>query len=446
MDQLKRLIDFRQGLYDHVFTLRRDAQMELLDALLLGGPVRSFPYLSLVPNFRRQWSSAYAALEDGRQDQRALLKMLVGLLPRQPVRLFALDESPWPRPEAPTLEDRSYVHGARREVNSSGIRIGHSYSVLAFVAEPHSSWALPVSIERVATTSDAVAVGASQVKRLLKHFSGEPCEETALEIICGDTRYGNHRFLSALEGANCAVLVRLRSNRVLYRDPVPRQGRGRRPKHGAAFRFKDETTWGEPAQRMPLTDRRYGNVELRLWHGLHARQDATTRFSVLCARVRLEREHPPKPLWLAWQVPEAMSRERFSVEDLWRYYQQRTSLEASLRYRKEDLMWTKPQVATTEAAQRWTTLVTLAQWLLYWAREIVTERVLPWQQAQQKLTPRRVRQSLGGLFAQIGTPTSAPKRRGIAPGWPRGQPRERRPRYPVVRKGPQRGKRRAWAA
>jgi hypothetical protein len=62
------LIQFRQAIYEHGLTKRKDAQFELLDSLVLSGPIRSFPELSLSPAFRRRWPSAYAAIEDGGQD------------------------------------------------------------------------------------------------------------------------------------------------------------------------------------------------------------------------------------------------------------------------------------------------------------------------------------------------------------------------------------------
>jgi hypothetical protein len=68
MEQFNNLIEFRQAIYTHWFTRARDAQFELLDALLLGQPIRSFPELSLLPVFRRKWSSIYAVIKEGRQD------------------------------------------------------------------------------------------------------------------------------------------------------------------------------------------------------------------------------------------------------------------------------------------------------------------------------------------------------------------------------------------
>ena len=49
MEHLNRLQAFRQAVYDQVLTKRRDAQQELLDALLLSPPMHAFPELSPLP-------------------------------------------------------------------------------------------------------------------------------------------------------------------------------------------------------------------------------------------------------------------------------------------------------------------------------------------------------------------------------------------------------------
>jgi hypothetical protein len=66
---------------------------------------------------------------------------------------------------------------------------------------------------------------------------------------------------------------------------------------------------------------------------------------------------------------------------------------------------------------------TLLTWELWLTRPVVTDKPLPWQKPQTTLTPGRVRQSLGALFAQIGTPAHAPKPRGKPLGWSKGRPR-----------------------
>jgi len=428
---LNRLIQFRQGVYRCGFTQRRDAQFELLDALLLSGPVQSFPELSLCPSFHHQWPSAYAAMEDGCQDLQWLKEYLCHQVPTQGVQVFALDTTAWPRPQASTLPDRQYVHHPSSTVVGDPVVVGYPYSVLAWVAKKRSSWALPVDIQRVASASDAIQVGADQVKAWCQR---RQVLEQGFPIIVGDGRYGNPRFLGLLKDQPCGVLVRLRRDRVLYRPPPPYSGRGRPREHGERFAFKEPDTWGEPEQWCQFHDPRWGKVELRYWGDLHARQAPDTPFGVLQAQVHLEKERPPAPLWLAWQGPA------WPAELLWRSYQQRWPVEPSIRWRKEQLHWTLPQFQSQEACDRWTMLVTLAQWTLYLARPLVQNRPLPWQKGQRELTPGRVRRGLGALFLQIGTPVAVCKERGKSPGWAKGRVRSRPTRYPVVKKGPKKGK------
>jgi hypothetical protein len=63
------------------------------------------------------------------------------------------------------------------------------------------------------------------------------------------------------------------------------------------------------------------------------------------------------------------------------------------------------------------------------------DRPLPWQKSVTNLMPGRVAQSMGGVFAVIGTPAQPPKSRGKSPGCPTGQPRRRKIRCPIVKKG-----------
>lgn len=76
----------------------------------------------------------------------------------------------------------------------------------------------------------------------------------------------------------------------------------------------------------------------------------------------------------------------------------------------------------------------LISWQLWLARSLVADNPLPWQKPQTNLTPGRVCQGMGGVLALIGTPARVPKPRGKSPGWPKGRPRHRRPRSPVVKK------------
>ncbi|WP_414581693.1 hypothetical protein [Scytonema sp. PCC 10023] len=82
-------------------------------------------------------------------------------------------------------------------------------------------------------------------------------------------------------------------------------------------------------------------------------------------------------------------------------------------------------------------------WELWLARDIVADNPLPWQKSIDKLTPGRVAQAMGGIIAAIDTPAVPPKPRGKSPGWKTGLPRQRRIRYPIVKKGTQKHRKQA---
>jgi hypothetical protein len=424
--QRNRLQQFRQAIHDQVFSRARDALFELLDALLVHPGVTSFAELCLAAVFRRQWPSLYAAVRDGRLDLDALERLLTAQLPATEDAVFALDTTLWPHPQAKTLANRQLypVHGSGRQIVP-----GHAYSLLSWVVEGGTSWALPVSSRRLLPAETAVAVGVAQVQRLCQVRQEQaPGRRT---VIAADGSYGNHEFLGPLKGEPCIVVARLRRDRVLYRAPGAYGGRGRPRKHGARFAFKEATTWGDAAESVAIEDAEWGQVRLRRWHGLHAQKDAETAFDVIQIESHREREHPPAPLWVA-----CLGGGEATAEEIWRWYDQRWPIEPATRFRKERLHWTLPRLQEEERCDRWTAVVSLAQWELYLARDLVSDRPLPWQAPQRSKTPGRVQAGVAAVLLGIGSPAEAPQTRGKAPGWPQGRPRRRPEQHPVIRKSP----------
>lgn len=427
--QLNKLIEFRQQIYDHGLTKGRDAQFDLIDALLCDRRIASFPELSLAPVHRRQWHSTYAALENGEQDGGWLRAYVCAQVPDQAVNVFALDSSVWGHPRARTLEGLLYAYSPTRSIKPSIVQ-GHPYSMLAWVAETGRSWALPVHTERITAQRDAVQTGVAQVQWL-----GEQRAASAgMDVVVGDGHYGNHRFLGQLNQADCALLVRLRCDRVLYGPAPPYRGRGRPPLHGQRFAFKTPDTWHAPVAAVELETDDWGQVRLRRWDNLHARQDAHTVFSVLCCEVHRERDPAPQPLWLGYRPAP---QHDFDPETIWRWFPRRWPIEPAFRFRKERLHWTTPQLQQTARCDRWTILVDIAYWMLYLGRELVQDCRLPWQKPLKVLTPGRVLQSFHLLFPQLGTPTRPVQTRGKSPGWQIGRKRAPPPRFKTVKRGQQ---------
>jgi hypothetical protein len=432
MEQLNNLIEFRQAIYERGLTKARDAQFELVDALLVGAPIRSYPELSLLPVFRRKWPSVYAAIEDGGQDWEWLESYFVQQLPTSGPVLFSLDGTAWPHPAARALADLQYVFSPTPAVDGGSIVVGHPYSVLAWIPECGRSWAGPVSIRRVPSTQSDVEMGIEQVKVLCRQRQTEMLED--LHLVVADAKYGNHHFLGPLRDEPCGALVRMRRDRVLYGVPLPYSGRGRPRVHGERFAFKEPESWQEPDAMVELEDERWGKVRLRRWDNKHARQDADTWFSVILVETHLEREKPPAPFWLGYQPPPNQSPGDQHLQDVWHWYQYRWPVEPSIRFRKQYLHWTLPRFQQPEYCDRWTMLVGVAQWQLLLGRELVMDNPLPWQPPQEKLTPERVLQGFGSLFRHIGTPAMPPQTRGKSPGWLKGRQRTRPERHRVVKK------------
>jgi hypothetical protein len=136
-----------------------------------------------------------------------------------------------------------------------------------------------------------------------------------------------------------------------------------------------------------------------------------------------------KPLWLAW-----LGEQMPPLSEVWRLYLRRFSVDHWYRFLKQRLHWTLPKLSTPKQCERWSDLMPMITWELWLARDIVSDNPLPWQKSIDKLTPGRVAQAMKIVLEAIGTPARSPKPHGKSPGWKPGQPRQRRIRYPIVKK------------
>lgn len=217
---------------------------------------------------------------------------------------------------------------------------------------------------------------------------------------------------------------------MLYGEPPAYIGRGRPRKHGDKFQLHDPLSWWEPEQHLEMADPQQGHLRLRLWHRLHLRTCATVSLSlVLVERLDVHGQQRSSPLWLIWLG------EHMSDLSQWQQYLRRFAIDHWYRFCKQRLHWTLPHLATPEQAQRWSDLMPLLSWQVWLARAVVCDCPLPWQKPTTALSPGRVANSFAPVLAAIGTPAIAPKPRGKSPGWTPGRTRQRRIRYPVVKKG-----------
>lgn len=406
--QLNNLIEFRQASY-RCLGRAKDALFELSDAVMLTPQAPSLAHLSLSPVFRRKWPSVYEALEDGTPDREALLRLYSTHVQKSACStlhaarvLLAGDHTPWPRPLARTLSERTYLYQSAQIPGLGGggrpVTAGHGYSTLAWIPQ--------------------------EVEVLGMYDSG----------------YGCAPFVRATSHIPCDKVLRLRPNLRLFEPPPPYRGRGPYPKHGTPFKLHDPSTWGNTDELLWTDDPVQGWVLVQVWHSLHFRASPGEQMTVITV-IRISRpgargtRRDPKAQWLAWVGYEG--RKSPPVEEWWRVYGRRFALEHWYRFAKQRLHWTTPQLATPGQCERWSDLMPLVMWELGLAKGVAADRPLPWQKPQSvgNLTPGRVAQGMGGVIATIGTPTCVPKPRGKSPGWPLGKARTCRERQPVLKKG-----------
>lgn len=335
-------------------------------------------------------------------------------------RVFlAGDTTVWTRPDAATLKERTFERS-----NGGHIELGQSYSSIAWIPETEGSWALPLRHERVSSFETPVSKGAFQLKQVCRQLPVRP-------VVAYDRAYGNAPFVNATATVAADLLIRLPNNRCVWGTPPPYAGRGAPRKHGEKFKFNAPDSWPIPQDVIEVDDPKVGRVRVSRWsqyhfRGAHQREMDIIRVEVIAPKGRRCKF---KPLWLAWVGADCPN-----LDTVWLKYLRRFALEHWYRLSKQRLYWTLPQFTNQRAIDAWSLLVILMSWQLWLARDECPDTPLPWQSAQDSLSPGRVAQAFGVILAAIGTPAQAPKPRGKAPGWTKGKARSAKARYPSVKK------------
>ncbi len=271
------LVGFREALYGGL-TRWADALFELCDAALCApAPVGSVPSLSLEPVFRRSHGSLYKALARGRIDADAMRDVLVAARPAGWPLVFAVDASTWPRCDAETSPERGFYYSASRHSAGQPIVAGWSFQWIAGLDWAPDSWTAPLDARRIPPRTDTVAATVAQVADLVARLP-DVGPAAAVRV---RRRLQPDALGAGLADTRAGVLVRIRSDRRFYADPVPASpgtvGRPRR--HGAPFRCADPTDRRAPDAALTTHDPRYGAVEVQAWHGLHPKLASRGRWA-----------------------------------------------------------------------------------------------------------------------------------------------------------------------
>ena len=423
MDVFAQLREFRQAAYQ-CLCRAKDATFELMDAILLTRNAYSLADLSMCPVFRRQWPSIYEAIQDTRPQRNKLMRLYSKKIPKEERIILAGDHTAWSRPDARTLRERTYEHYTQGGRGGRPVTPGYGYSTIAWIPETEGSWALPLRHERITSWENPIDKATWQLRLVCQNLPSRP-------ITLWDIEYGCAPFVSKTADIPADKLMRLRSNLCLWGEPPKYSGRGKPRVHGDKFKLNDSSTWSEPTQTIEQEDVKLGKVRIRIWRKKHFRLSPHHPMSIILVERLLEDGSPRvnKPMWLAF-VGEEMP----ALSELWKLYLRRFAVDHWYRFIKQRLHWTLPKLATPQQCDRWSDLMPLITWELWLARDIVNDNPLPWQKVITQLTPGRVAQAMPAILMRVSTPAQPPKPRGKSPGWKTGEKRQRRIRYPIVKK------------
>ena len=470
-ESTSQLEQFRQAIYE-AFDLRRDALMELIDALSSTPNARSVVELSLSSLFRREYSSVYDAIahlfqpsepekanEERRTWEQKWMRLIASYLPKPQERkfwLFGIDVVPIPRLFSPTLPDRTFVYQPNTISGNKPVTIGHQYSHLVFFPEKFNAddapWTVPLIVRRIHSDEKATTVGFEQIETLIKDetlpFHDELCVNVADSTYSAVTHLGP---LMKQGHDNLVIVARSRNNRVFYRQAAPvkeKNGPGHPTWYGERFDLKDPDTWGDPdeVEEIPFTTRTGRNylVKLEGWYDLlmtGRREWPMHQFPFTLVRVRVLDEAGNQVFKRTmWLIVIGKQRRKLSIREAWKAYGQRYDVEHYFRLGKQRLLERAYQTSDDEHEENWMYVVALSKMQLWLARDLAQSLPRPWERHLPEVDrktagPSFVQRDFGRIIRQIGTPARPPKPRGNSPGRAEGEKQPPRERHPVIKKG-----------
>jgi hypothetical protein len=440
--------------------------MDLLDAMCSNTFARSPVELSLVPAFRRGWSSIYDAVDaffapkdihseeaeraELEQRLRRVVAPVLDAATDCPFWLFAVDATPLSRPHARTLDYRAYVHQDESVPGQKPVTVGHAYSLVTALGERPAGtppWSVSLSARRIPWQHTPQKVAAQQLKAIVGNRSLPWSDD--LSVVVADSHYSCASFLEPL--ADCGNLVsvtRLRSNRVLFCQPPERVAgqRGAPKKYGLAFRLKQPGTWGEAATTTQFQIERGGReltVTLQAWPDLILKHEADGHACTQTVNVIRAAVQDADGKWVynrdLWLAMAGDRRGEITGPQAFAAYDRRFDQEHCHRFLRQRLLMDACQTPVAQHEENWLMLVTLAYAQLYAARDLAQNVRRPWEPRRTTepaaviASPTMVQRDFARILATTGTPAAPPKPRGKTPGRATGQSPGRRIRRPVAR-------------
>ena len=463
---VKQLQKFREKIYQN-FPSRRDAAIELIDALSSNKTATSVVELSLSSLHRRNYCSITRVLDEylstdvhvALQQKEILTHLLSSAIPPLSQRafdLFVADCTPESRMFSPTLEDRSFVYAPNAVCGNKPVTIGHKYSIVTYMPEKSNPntppWVIPLACTRVDTTQNGELLGMQQVAACIKSQSAFSSQ---LSVSLGDTAYNNPLCLGvAKNNANQVHISRARNNRRFFYPHVVDEAteakkRGRPKAYGDIHQLNDSSTWRAPDESLEFIQTsvkgKVLTIKIDCWNEVIMRGKKDTKLSdypLRLLRVQVYKESGEllfkRPFWL---TAAGKRRMELSLLDIFSSYRQRFDIEHFFRFGKNRLLMDKLQTPDIRHEETWWQLVMIAYTQLYLARTIANSIPNPWEnylpffkKNETIKPPTQVQNDFERIIQMIGTPAQPPKPRKKSPGRQLGDIQTKRIRHPIVKR------------
>lgn len=417
---------------------RADVGLEFVNGLSSATTVDSPVAVSESVLFSRKYSSAYDWQTEGAFDEPELRKVLHTNQPSEATTIggyevYAVDCTEDPHPEGKTLADRHQC----RKGKGAPLIVGHRYSWVVRLLEPRTSWCFPQDVERVPTASTDSLVAGEQTQRL-------DGQSEQWKVLVADSLYSNAAFLAiVLTLQTIYVLLRVRTNRVLYEKPPERKPRqkGRPRKHGDKFKVSAPPRAADRCETITIWGQ---SVRLQIWHGLHFRQVAALVGSIVWVEFLKSdgTRRFKRPMSLFWSGPDETPLADICQMYLWRF-----AIEHMFRFLKQHCGLTTNKSPNLTGKQQWMWSCALAMCQLALLRHLVADKRPAWHPKERNgqplpMTPRQVQRAALSFLFSLDSPVQALKPSGKGSGRALGYSPEPRPRFDVVKKGKKGSKKR----
>ena len=378
------------------FPKRKNAILQLVEALACSVKPSSPVELSLIPSFQRTYSDISNAIEamtprskTGEPltflDQtRKWTRIFNKLLPKEthrPFKLYAIDATPNPRPHAYTLDDRCFVH--QPTTVGSPIAIGLQASVLVAIPEKldnEATWTLPLSVERIPSTATHCEIAEKQLKDLANlSLKGD------LSVIVTDSGYTSVK----PQSSDQVVIARSRIDRIgrhpcVEQDEKPKKGRPRKYEV-YTIRFSENIPQGdeggpdEESEFESICNGKEVFVFTSRWNNVYV-SDHPELIDVVKVEIFLKSDVSKmlfeKPLLL---LVNGKRRRELTSQEIYTSYLARFNIEHFFRFQKQQLLFCGYRTTDLQRQSNWWWICFMSYWLLYLVRQITPDSHQPLQ-------------------------------------------------------------------